>query len=259
MRMDRTPPDELLRESRRHRSFRERLEFNFASSADEVREAQRLRYKVFAEEMRARLPSREPGIDCDSFDPYCDHLLVRDTATNEVVGTYRVLSSAQAKRVGSLYSDEEFDLVRLAHLRDRMVEVGRSCVHADYRNGATIALLWSGLGEYMIEHGYDHLIGCASISMADGGHVAASVFNRIKRDYLSPVEYRVFPRCPLPLAALNGSLAAPTPPLIKGYLRLGAYVCGEPAWDPDFNTADLLILLPLSRLAPRYRKHFLKG
>jgi putative hemolysin len=94
--------------------------------------------------------------------------------------------------------------------------------------------------------------------MADGGHVAASVYNRLKQDYLSPAEYRVFPRCPLPLDALNGTLVAPTPALIKGYLRLGAYVCGEPAWDPDFNTADLLILLPLSRLTPRYRKHFLK-
>lgn len=248
----------LLRESGLHKSIRHRLSLKFASSAAEVREAQRLRYKVFAEEMRARLPSREPGIDCDWFDPFCEHLLVRDSATNEVVGTYRVLSSAQAKRIGGLYADAEFDLARLAHLRDRMVEVGRSCVHADYRNGATIALLWSGLGDYMVEHGYDYLIGCASISMADGGHVAASVYHRIKQTHLSPAEYRVFPRCMLPLDALNGTLAAPTPPLIKGYLRLGAYVCGEPAWDPDFNTADLLILLPLSRLTPRYRKHFLK-
>lgn len=256
--MDHTSPDMLLRESGLHKSFRQRLSLKFASSLAEVREAQRLRHKVFVEEMHARLPSRESGIDCDAFDPYCEHLLVRDTATNEVVGTYRVLSSAQAKRIGGLYSDAEFDLVRLAHLRDRMVEVGRSCVHADYRNGGTIALLWSGLGDYMIERGYDYLIGCASISMADGGHVAASVYNRIKQTHLSPVEYRVFPRCPLPLEALNGTLAAPTPPLIKGYLRLGAYVCGAPAWDPDFNTADLLILLPLSRLTPRYRKHFLK-
>jgi putative hemolysin len=256
--MDQTSPDMLLRESGLHKSFRHRLSLQFASTVAEVREAQRLRYKVFVEEMQARLPTREPGIDCDAFDPYCEHLLVRDTATNEVVGTYRVLPSSQAKRIGSLYSDEEFDLVRLAHLRDRMVEVGRSCVHADYRSGATIALLWSGLGDYMTEHGYDYLIGCASISMADGGHVAASVYNRLKETHLSPVEYRVFPRCPLPLEALNGTLAAPTPPLIKGYLRLGAYVCGAPAWDPDFNTADLLILLPLSRLPPRYRKHFLK-
>jgi putative hemolysin len=256
--MELTEPDMLLRESGLHKSFRHRLSVQYASTAAEVREAQRLRFRVFAEEIGARLSSREPGIDCDAFDPYCDHLLVRDIATNEVVGTYRILSSAQAQRIGGLYSDEEFDLVRLAHLRDRMVEVGRSCVHPDYRSGSTIALLWSGLGEYMIDHGYDYLIGCASISMADGGHVAASVYNRIKCDYLSPPEYRAFPRCPLPLDALNGSLPAATPTLIKGYLRLGAYVCGAPAWDPDFNTADLLILLPLSRMTPRYRKHFLK-
>ena len=257
--MELTKPDMLPRESGLQKSFRQRLSVQFASTAAEVREAQRLRFKVFAEEMGARLRSREPGIDSDAFDPYCDHLLVRDTGTNEVVGTYRVLSSVQAKRNGGLYSDEEFDLVRLAHLRDRMVEVGRSCVHPDYRSGATIALLWAGLAEYVVDHGYDYLIGCASISMADGGHVAASVYNRIKRDYLSPPEYRVYPRCPLPLDALNGNLAAPTPTLIKGYLRLGAYVCGAPAWDPDFNTADLLILLPFSRMTQRYRKHFVKG
>ena len=256
--MDFTDPDMLLRESGLQKSFRHRLTVQFAATSAEVREAQRLRFKIFGEEMGARLHPREPGIDSDAFDPYCDHLLVRDTATNDVVGTYRVLPSAQAKRIGGLYSDEEFDLVRLDHLRDRMVEVGRSCVHPDYRSGATIALLWSGLGDYMVEHGYDYLIGCASISMADGGHVAASVYNRIKANYLSPVEYRVFPRCRLPLDALNGNLDAPTPTLIKGYLRLGAYICGEPAWDPDFNTADLLILLPLSRVTPRYRKHFLR-
>jgi putative hemolysin len=256
--MELTKPDMLPRESGLQKSFRHRLSVQFASTAAEVREAQRLRFRVFGEEMGARLPSREPGIDYDHFDPYCDHLLVRDTASNEVVGTYRILSNDQAKRIGGLYADGEFDLVRLAHLRDRMVEVGRSCVHPDYRSGATIALLWSGLAEYMVDHGYDYLIGCASISMADGGHVAASVYKRIKRDYMSPVEYRVFPRCPLPLDALNGDLDAPTPPLIKGYLRLGAYVCGAPAWDPDFNTADLLILLPFSRITPRYRKHFVK-
>jgi putative hemolysin len=256
--MDFTDPDMLLRESGLQKSFRHRLTVKFAATSAEVREAQRLRFRIFGEEMGARLHSRESGVDSDAFDPYCDHLLVRDAATNEVVGTYRVLSSVQAKRIGGLYSDAEFDLVRLAHLRDRMVEVGRSCVHPDYRSGATISLLWSGLGDYMVGHGYDYLIGCASIRMADGGHVAASVYNRIKTHYLSPAEYRVFPRCPLPLDALNGKLDAPTPTLIKGYLRLGAYICGEPAWDPDFTTADLLILLPLSRITPRYRKHFLR-
>jgi putative hemolysin len=95
--------------------------------------------------------------------------------------------------------------------------------------------------------------------MADGGHVAASIYRKLHRLYSAPVEYRVFPRYPLPLHALNQYLDAPVPPLLKGYLRLGAYICGEPAWDPEFNTADLLILLPMSRLSERYAKHFLKA
>ncbi|HRH75034.1 MAG TPA: GNAT family N-acetyltransferase, partial [Zoogloea sp.] len=104
---------------------------------------------------------------------------------------------------------------------------------------------------------YDYLIGCASISMADGGHAAASLYNRLKEEHLCPLEYRMFPRTPLPLQALRQDLDADTPPLIKGYLRAGAWICGEPAWDPDFNTADLPILLPVSRLDARYAKHFM--
>mgnify|MGYP000984510069 FL=1 len=235
-----------------------KLSVGLASSAGQVREAQRLRYRVFVEEMGARLNTPEAGLDVDIFDAWCDHLLVRDEISNEVVGTYRILPPHQAKRIGSLYSESEFDLTRLANLRQRMVEVGRSCVHPDYRNGGTITLLWAGLAEYMLKNGYDYLIGCASISMADGGHAAASIYRQASARHLGPIEWRVFPRCPLPLAALEQQdLEAALPPLIKGYLRVGAYVCGEPAWDPDFNTADLLLLLPLARMNPRYMKHFI--
>lgn len=230
---------------------------SLASGKAEIREAQRLRYRVFAEEMGARLQNREAGIDHDMFDPFCDHLLVRDTISDEVVGTYRILNPENARKIGGYYSEGEFDLTRLADLRSRMVEVGRSCVHPDYRSGAVIALLWSGLAKYMQAHRYDYLVGCASISMADGGHTAASIYNKLKYDSLSPVEWRVFPRCALPLEALNSALRVPLPPLVKGYLRLGAYVCGDPAWDPDFNTADLLMLLPLSSLSAQYARHFL--
>ena len=138
-----------------------------------------------------------------------------------------------------------------------MVEIGRSCVHPDYRTGATIALLWSGLAQYMIHRGYDYLIGCASISMADGGHGAAALFDQLA-EYMSPIEYRVFPRCPLPLSSLRNDQRIAVPPLIKGYLRAGAFICGEPAWDPDFNTADLPILMSMAKIADRYAKHFLE-
>ena len=228
---------------------------SLAHSSDDILEAQRLRYRVFAGELGANLPTRTPGVDHDIYDPWCAHLVVRDDNTSEIVGTYRILPPENARRIG-YYSENEFDLTRLQHLRPRLVEIGRSCVHPDYRSGATITLLWAGLARYMQENGYDYLMGCASISMADGGHIAASLYNRLK-DQLGPSEYRVFPRCPLPLAALQQDVPAELPPLIKGYLRAGAWVCGEPAWDPDFNTADLPILMPMSRVEGRYAKHFM--
>lgn len=238
------------------RTRRPALSVTLAAHEDVVREAQRLRYRVFAGELGARLPTRIPGVDHDIYDPYCEHLVVRNEDSGEVVGTYRILAPENARRIGGYYSENEFDLTRLNHLRPRLVEIGRSCVHPDYRNGATIALLWGGLARYMRERGHEYLIGCASISMADGGHTAASLYNRLAAQR-APLEYRVFPRCPLPLAALRGDMPAEAPPLIKGYLRAGAWICGEPAWDPDFNTADLPILLPMSRTDARYARHFL--
>jgi len=233
------------------------LHISFARNPSELAEAQRLRYKVFAEEMGANINGKD-GLDQDGFDAYCDHLLIRDSRSNEVVGTYRILSPRMANEAGGYYSAGEFDLSRLGHLFDRTVEVGRACVHADYRNGGTITMLWAGLAKYMQANRYEYMIGCGSIGMADGGHMAASLYNRLQEKYLAPAEYRVFPRCPLPLEALSSDMEVICPPLIKGYLRLGAYICGEPAWDPDFNSADMLVMLPLSRMNKRYAAHFFK-
>jgi len=240
----------------KRRPRRPSLAVSLARTSSDILDAQRLRYRVFAGEMGANLPTRTPGVDHDIYDPYCEHLVVRDVDSSEIVGTYRILSPEKARQIG-YYSENEFDLTRLQHLRTRLVEIGRSCVHPDYRTGATITLLWSGLAQYMTERGYDYLMGCASISMGDGGHAAASLYNRLAVDHLGPQEYRVFPRCPLPLAALREDLPAETPPLIKGYLRAGAWICGEPAWDPDFNTADLPILMPMAKVSNRYAKHYL--
>jgi putative hemolysin len=241
---------ELQREQRK-------LHYSFARNPVEIAEAQRLRYKVFAEEMGARLPGHD-GLDRDGFDAFCEHLLVRDASTGQVVGTYRILDPYMASQAGGYYSSGEFDLTRLMHLAPSMVEVGRSCVHQDYRNGTTISLLWAGLANFMQQNGYEYLIGCASIGMADGGHLAASLYRQLKQKYMAPVEYRVFPRCPLPINALRQDLEVASPPLIKGYLRAGAWICGEPNWDPNFNTADLLVMLPMSRLSQRYADHYLK-
>jgi putative hemolysin len=233
----------------------------WARHADEVREAQRLRFSVFAGEMGARLSTSVPGHDVDLFDDYCEHLLVRDGATREVIGTYRVLTPAQAKRVGGFYSDTEFDLVRLRLLRDRMVELGRSCVHPAHRHGAVIMVLWGALGEFMVRNGLDTMIGCASIPMLHNGNVsgdvAASIWRQVERDHLCAPEYRVTPRLPLPVDRLDGTLDVEPPALIKGYLRTGAKVLGAPAWDPDFNSADLPMMIRIGDLPARYRKHFL--
>ena len=233
------------------------LHVGLATCETEILEAQKLRYRVFADEMGARLATRTPGVDRDIYDPFCEHLIVRDEDAGRIVGTYRILSPSAARRVGGYYSENEFDLTRLQHLRGQLVEIGRSCIGADYRSGAVIALLWSGLARYMQENGYDYLIGCASVSMADGGHNAASLYNRLREKHLAPLEYHVFPRYPLPLGSLRGDLEAEAPPLIKGYLRAGAWICGEPAWDPDFNTADLPILMPINKVDDRYARHFM--
>jgi len=232
------------------------LQISWASDAQEIGEAQQLRYEVFAEEMGAQLALNSSGLDIDEFDAYCDHLLVRDQESLQVVGTYRVLPPHKAREIGRLYSDSEFDLTRLNHLRPKIVEVGRSCVHADYRSGAVIMALWSGLAQYMQLHQYEIMLGCASIPMADGGHFAASLFNSLKNEQLAPIENHAFPHLPLPLDRLNGGLEVEPPPLIKGYLKLDAKICSAPAWDPQFNTADVLTILRLDEINPRYAKHF---
>jgi putative hemolysin len=241
-----------------------RFDVVWARDEEEVRQAQQLRHLVFAEEMGARLTlprGTPPGHDADLYDPFCEHLLVRAAGSGDepgpVVGTYRVLTPAAARRVGSLYSDNEFDLTRLRPLRARMVELGRSCVHPAWRSGGAILALWGALAEFMHRNALDTMVGCASISMRDGGHVAASLWQQLQKTHLAPIEWQVRPRLPLPVDELRQDLAVDAPPLIKGYLRCGAKVLGAPAWDPDFNTADLPMLLRIADLPARYRRHFL--
>ena len=237
------------------------IHVTWARHQDEVRAAQRLRYQVFVGEMGARLTTPVAGHDVDLFDDYCEHLLVRDQSSGEVIGTYRVLTPAQARRVGGTYSDTEFDLTRLRALRSRMLELGRSCVHANHRHGGVIMALWTALGEFMVRNQLDTMIGCASIPMLHNGivsgDVAASIWRQISEKHMAPIEYHVRPRLPLPVESLDESLSVEPPALIKGYLRLGTKVLGPPAWDPDFNSADLPMLMRLGDLPARYRKHFL--
>ncbi len=243
---------------------RTRFHVGWARTEDEVRQAQRLRYRVFVDEMGARLsvPAGAPaGHDIDIFDPFCEHLLVRTLddrqQPGEVIGTYRVLTPEAARRAGGLYSETEFDLTRLRSLRPRMVELGRSCVHPDHRNGGAIMALWGALCEFMVRNDLDTMIGCASISMRDGGHYAASLWRQLDASHMADIAWQVRPRLPLPVDELRQDLVVEPPPLIKGYLRVGARILGRPAWDPDFNTADLPMIMRIADLPARYRKHFL--
>lgn len=241
------------------------IEVSWARHQSEVREAQKLRYSVLALEMGARLPNTLPGHDVDLFDDFCEHLLVRDKATRQVVGTCRVLTPAQAKRVGSTQSDTEFDLTRLRAVRARMVELGRSCVHREHRQGGVVVALWGALAGFMARNQLDTLIGCASIpmqhegphGMVGGGHAAASIWRQLKAQHLAPIDFHVRPRLPLPVERLDDTLDVQPPALIRAYLRMGAQVMGPPAWNPDFNAADLPMLMRLGDLPARYRKHLL--
>jgi putative hemolysin len=240
------------------------LQVTWARHLDDVRAAQRLRHQVFVDEMGAEttpVAGAPAGHDIDLFDEFCEHLIVRTVPANDepgdVVGTYRVLTPAAARRAGSFYSDTEFDLTRLRPLRERMVELGRSCVHPDHRSGAVILALWGALAQFVEHNAMETVIGCASVSMRDGGHCAASLWTSLRRTHLAPVEWQVRPRVALPVEDLNQSLDVEPPALIKGYLRMGAKVLGAPAWDPEFNTADLPLLTRVADIPARYKRHFL--
>lgn len=240
------------------------LEVIWARHAEEVQQAQRLRYKVFADEMGASLtplPGTPEGLDVDRFDAACEHLIVRTIETAaapaEVVGTYRVLTPAAARLTGGLYTESEFHLQHLAPLRPRMAELGRSCTAEGWRQGGVILLLWASLGEFMQRNSLDLMIGCASVPMRDGGHVAASLWNKLRQTHLASPDRMVHPRLPLPVDDLDCDLEVEPPPLIKGYLKCGARVLGAPAWDPDFGVADLPLMMDLNELPAIYRKRFM--
>ena len=244
-------------EGRERRTAAVRLEARISRDRTLVRQAQELRYRVFAQELGARLGAPGEHLDVDAFDEHCDHLVVRDAAAGIVVGTYRILAPEGARDAGGYYAESRFDFSQLDVLRERMVEVGRACVHPDYRSGTTMLLLWSSLARYLVDRGHDYVVGSASIPLADGGHAAASIYRAAKERQMSPEDLRAYPHCRLAVERLRDVLCLEPPTLLKGYLDLGAWICGEPAVDGEFGCADLPILLPLARMQGRYARHFL--
>lgn len=244
------------------RSSSSKLRVALARGPEDVIAAQRLRHEVFASERGVALPTPIPGIDADVFDSYCDHLVVHDDACDAIVGTYRILPPERAVRLGRYYSETEFDLGSLAPLRSGLGELGRSCVAPGYRTGAVLQLLWAGIARYLIEHDVQFVMGCASIDARDGGLLARGIYDRLVGEHGSLAGYAVAPYVPLPTVAATESGASSevlVPPLIKAYLRAGAVVCGPPAFDAAFRTADLLLLLDVADLTPRYARHFFES
>jgi putative hemolysin len=223
---------------------------------EDVRAAQVLRHQTFAGEFGAITPG-PVGLDADRFDAVCDHIVVwftsSDSSTAEAVATYRLLPPGRSDF--GFYADFEFDLTAVRPLLPYTVESGRSCVRVGHRNGATMALLWSAIAEYMMRGGYRYLIGCTSISLADGGETAAGVWSEIKTRYRDPLR-ECLPRRPWPGVPEPPALVR-FPALLKGYLRLGATVLGPPALDAMFHCADFLVLLDLQNSDQRYLRRFL--
>ena len=266
-------------------SFRIKL----AGSPAEVKAAQRLRYRVFKEE-QGRLKNCTGGLDRDRFDRYCRHLLVVDKAHDEVVGTYRVMSGREAAAAGSFYSEAEFMISGLSAIRDEVCEVGRSCVAPEFRSGAVVGLLWSGLAalrrrprpERSLLGGYarrcrpeaspafHYLFGCVSLEDSDPVN-AMAVYEYFCRRGMLSAKLAAKPRTGFALDPVSREEAArraetigeelirTLPPLFKGYLRLGAKICGVPAYDRDFGAIDFLILLDMRDIPERYARRFLIG
>jgi putative hemolysin len=232
---------------------RARYSVEVAHEAAAVRAAQKLRYQVFAEELHASLASESQGIDEDAFDAFCDHLLVHDHEAGSVVGCYRILRPDQARHMG-YYSASEFDLNGLTTILPVTAEAGRACVHPDYRRGAILLMLWSAVARYLRDHQLKHIMGCVSISTRDGGHNASALTQTLMKRYASP--YQATPLQPFHAAAIAPALRPSTPPLVKGYLQMGARICGAPAYDPLFKCADFLSLISLEHLSGRYLQHF---
>jgi putative hemolysin len=231
-----------------------RYQVEWAQHLDAVREAQRLRYEVFGLELGARLSASLPGLDADALDDFCDHLLVRECSGGAVVGTYRVLSPQAAQRFGRLYADAEFDLQPLDDLRPHMLELGRSCVHREHRGGAVVLALWSALSAYAGRHGIRTVLGCTSVSVRDGGVEASRLHAALSDSHRVEPALRVRPRHPLALLPASGGADALrlAPPLLRGYLRFGARICGAPAHDEQFQVADFLTLLRTHEISGRY-------
>jgi len=242
------------------------FEVKIAEFLYEVEAALRLRFKVFNLELHKGLESSyDTGLDSDVYDTFCDHLIVKDKETDAVVGTYRLLRQEKAEKSFGFYSENEFDLTRIKKLPGQALELGRSCVAKEYRSLAVVNLLWAGIARYIEIHNINALFGCASFHSIEENDVARA-FAYLREHHFAPEQYRVFPteRYAMDLAGRTdheydeNKVLRQFSPLLKGYLRVGGLVCGEPALDKQFGTVDFFTLLETDRITEKYKNHYWK-
>lgn len=238
------------------KSNSKRFSVRLAENTQEIEQCLRLRYRVFAQEMGARLSSNNNGLDQDRFDEFCKHLMVFDNLSGKVIATTRLLVSEDAETSGYFYSETEFNLELILSQQGRFLEVGRTCIDSDSRKGAVLAILWQGIADVVVKQKVDFLIGCASISLSHGDTYINSVMHILRKKYFSPNNLRASPLVALRTDRQLVDESISLPILLKGYLRQGAMICGEPHWDAEFNVADVFVLLPCEKMSSRYRRHF---
>jgi putative hemolysin len=227
-----------------------------AATSAEREAAFRLRFRVFNLELNEGLEQAfSTGADVDEFDPFCDHVIVEDRCSGDVVGTYRLQSGASAARHIGYYSAREFDFAPYEPIRDEIIELGRACIHPEHRKYEVLMLLWKVIAHYAVERGARYLVGCSSLTSQDPAEGAA-VFEKLKPT-LAPEPLRT---SPLPGYAfdLNSQSGDVSPPkLLRTYLALGANICGAPAMDREFKTIDFLTLMDLNNLSPAIRNRLM--
>jgi putative hemolysin len=226
------------------------LVVRLAQSQYEIIEAQKLRYRVFTAEFGANIYSDEQR-ELDEFDPFCKHLIV--LVGDRVVGTYRILFPEGAQQAGRMYSETEFDLSTFAAFRLSTIELGRSCVDPEFRNGQVLRRLWSGIARLLSTRPESHLMGCVSVPMHDGGYFASGLYKLLQKEQLTFKGAKVFPFDPLPSDVDASSCDVVIPPLMRSYIKLGAKLLGEPHWDLSFNVADFPMVLPAVQIEKRFK------
>jgi putative hemolysin len=229
-----------------------------ARNAEDVRAAQALRYQVFNVELNEGLEqSHLTGLDEDRFDSVCDHLIVEHVPSGQIVGTYRLQTGRNAAAHFGYYCAQEFEFDVFEPRRGKMVELGRACVDRQHRNLVVLGMLWKGIADYAQQHGARYLFGCSSVTSQDPA-VGASAYADLCRKHLAEPQWRTRP-LPIYYCSLSELAAEPVaiPKLLRGYLTLGAKICGPPALDREFKTIDFLTFLDLETLHPVARQRFL--